>query len=155
MNTPTFYICSMSDDPVKYDGEVSMHDSGYNIKFPRDISIDPGCSIYDMEVKVACMMNNKFSAFHVLPRSRIGNTSLMMANSIGLIDSEYTGNIKIAIRNFSSDVYEVKKGESLFQVCAYNLVTPIIKVVNKNSEEYRLLFPATERGDGGFGSTGK
>ena len=94
-----------------------------------------------------------------LPRSSISKTNLRMANSVGLIDSGYRGNImakvdmkprfgveenRVVVADFKE---EVKQYTRLFQIAAPDL-TPIssINVVSTLSE--------TERGAGGFGSTG-
>lgn len=71
----------------------------------------------------------------------------MMANSVGIIDYGYRGNIMAKVYNTSSETYEVKKGEKLFQLCMPSL------------EPFSVVFVTeldiTERGTGGFGSTSK
>ena len=84
------------------------------------------------------------SAFYLYPRSSISSTPLRLANSVGIIDSGYRGEIKA-----SFDVHEnymVKKFQRVVQLCTPTLEPMFVLVVNSLSE--------TARGSGGFGSTG-
>ena len=69
-----------------------------------------------------------------------------MANSIGIIDAGYRGNIKAKVRNFNIDKSTFKAG-SYFQIVAYDLKPIKVKLVNELSK--------TTRNDGSFGSTNK
>lgn len=86
---------------------------------------------------------------HVLllfPRSSIGkNTGLRMPNSVGVIDSDYRGTIHALYDNVWSD-YTVLTGDRIAQ----GIIVPIPKVEFEEVEE----LSTTERGEGGFGSTG-
>lgn len=85
-------------------------------------------------------------AVTLLPRSSLTNKrGLILANSVGLIDSDYTGDIKVAFRNIGSAEVKIAKGERIGQL----VVTPVIIADYQETE-----FVETERGDGGFGSTG-
>ena len=70
-----------------------------------------------------------------------------MANSVGIIDHGYRGNIMAKVLNTSNEPYQVKKGERLFQLCMPTLVPFGVRFVDQ--------LDVTERGEGGFGSTGK
>ncbi len=83
----------------------------------------------------------------LMPRSSISKTPLRMANSIGLIDGGYRGEIMAAVDNIRNEDYLVKKGERLFQLVSLNGYSISFRLVNQLSE--------TSRGGGGFGSTGK
>jgi dUTP pyrophosphatase len=76
------------------------------------------------------------------------NTPLMLANSVGIIDSGYRGPIIGAFRNVSH-TYVVDQYTRLLQICAPDLRPIIVELVGEN------FFDNTCRGDGGFGSTGK
>lgn len=86
-------------------------------------------------------------SYMLFPRSSIVKTPFRMANSIGLIDAAYRGNIKAVLDNKNPGSLP-QVGDRLFQLVAPNL-NPIagIQVVDALSE--------TTRGAGGFGSTGK
>lgn len=81
----------------------------------------------------------------VAPRSSIGlKTTLRMPHSTGVIDSDYRGEIKVMYESMEPMV--IKKGERIAQ----GMIIPVAKV---NFEEVKEL-SSTDRGDGGFGSTG-
>ncbi len=71
---------------------------------------------------------------------------LCLVNSVGVIDSDFRGEIVVGIYNSSPDDYTVKQGDRVAQL----VVTPYIKTNPVFSE-----IDDTKRGEGGFGSTGK
>jgi dUTP pyrophosphatase len=83
----------------------------------------------------------------LFPRSSISKTPLRLANSIGLIDPCYRGNIIAAITNTSNTDYTVTKGTRLVQLVMQHLYPFNINWLDALDE--------TERGAGGFGSTGQ
>ena len=68
-----------------------------------------------------------------------------MANSVGIIDAGYRGTIMAAVDNTSDEVYTVRPGQRLFQICGPTLEPVSFELTNTLSE--------TSRGEGGFGST--
>lgn len=84
----------------------------------------------------------------IYPRSSTGvKRQLMLANSTGIIDSDYRGEIKLFFYNFGKNEQVIKKNERLAQM----VVQPYEKVeIQKVDDLYE-----SERGEGGFGSTGK
>lgn len=72
---------------------------------------------------------------------------LRPANCVGVIDSDYRGEIKVCLYNDSSDVREVNFGDRIAQLVILPYIYPNLEVSENLSD--------TERGDGGFGSTGK
>ena len=87
-------------------------------------------------------------SYMLFPRSSISKTPLRLSNSIGLIDSGYRGELLAVVDNISSEKYEVKKGDRLFQIVNKDLV-PFEEIVETEKLD------ETDRGDGGFGSTGR
>ena len=84
----------------------------------------------------------------ILPRSSIGaKTPLRLSNSMGVIDSDYRGEIGVLYDNISDSDYTIHAGERIAQM----LILPV--------HQFRPVpvdtLPNTERSDGGFGSTGK
>lgn len=65
----------------------------------------------------------------------------------GVIDMGYTGSIKVKLYNHSGYDYEIKKGDKISQLVILPILTPDLELVDSLDE--------TERGDGGFGSTGR
>jgi len=83
------------------------------------------------------------------PRSGLGiKHGIVLANTIGVIDSDYQGEIKIGIRNQGSEPYSIQPGERVCQMLFMPVVQANLRVVEEFSEE-------SARGTGGFGHTGK
>lgn len=72
---------------------------------------------------------------------------LAPANKVGVVDSDYRGEIMVALHNHSSETQFIEDGERIAQL----VITPFLRV---DFEEAETL-DETERGDGGFGSTGR
>jgi len=87
------------------------------------------------------------SHFWLAPRSSIYKSGLMMANSVGVIDKSYRGELKAPVWSMTGQS-EVQRGDRLFQIVAPDMGwIRNIRVVES--------LPETERGAGGFGSTGR
>jgi dUTP pyrophosphatase len=93
----------------------------------------------------------------VYPRSSISKTPLMLANQTGVIDPGYRGNLISAIRYLTSaptntndleNIYELDKHTRLLQIVHPELLPIYVIMVDENE------LTSSERGDGGFGSTG-
>ena len=82
-----------------------------------------------------------------MPRSSISKTPLRQCNSVGLIDAGYRGEIMAAVDNIKQEPYRLKPGQRLFQLVAMD-GSPI-------SFELTDVLTETDRGEGGFGSTGQ
>lgn len=67
--------------------------------------------------------------------------------SEGVIDAGYTGSIRVKLYNHGEQPYTVHKGDKITQLVILPIITPEIEIVES--------LEATERGDGGFGSTGR
>ena len=83
----------------------------------------------------------------LVPRSSMSKTPLRCANSVGIIDADYRGELSIAYENISCSDYTIFRGDRIAQL----IIVPIAIV---DVEEAQTL-SETERGDGGYGSTGK
>lgn len=87
------------------------------------------------------------SHFMLMPRSSIYKSGLIMANSVGVIDKSYRGELKAPVWSFTANS-TVEKGDRLFQIVAPDMGwIRHIRMVD--------AMPTTDRGAGGFGSTGK
>ena len=71
---------------------------------------------------------------------------LAPANKVGVIDSDYRGEIQIGLHNLSAEPYTVQPGERIAQMIIMPYFAPVIEEVTSLTE--------TDRGAGGFGSTG-
>ena len=83
----------------------------------------------------------------LMPRSSISKTPLRLCNSIGLIDAGYRGEIMAAVDNIKDVSYTVDVGDRLFQLVAMDGSSISFSLVGELS--------SSDRGEGGFGSTGK
>ena len=102
------------------------------------------------------------TGFYLYPRSSISKTRMRLANSVGIIDAGYRGDLIAAVDTIglfgSTDIWHVwketlspiKKYDRYFQVCAPDLSPFLVHIVDTEEE----LSPPTARGHGGFGSTG-
>ena len=135
-------------------GHFHQGDAGLDLFCPDEVKIPPFTFGHVIDLKIRCSALSKapFSAvdaptsYYLYPRSSMAKTPLRLANSVGIIDSEYRGNIMAMVDNLSSGEYTVKSGTRLFQICAPDLGGISFDLVDSLSR--------TGRGDGGFGSTG-
>ncbi len=95
---------------------------------------------------IACE-NIEQKPYLLMPRSSISKTPLRLCNSIGLIDAGYRGEIMAAVDNIKDVSYTVDVGDRLFQLVAMDGSSISFSLVGE------LSF--SDRGEGGFGSTGK
>ena len=118
---------------------------------------DAGLDLYSMEDKtIPDLWGVEFdTGVHVaIPEGYVGlvksKSGLMMKRNIttdGTIDCGYTGSIRVKLFNHGENVYRVMKGQKIAQLVIVPIITPELEVVDSLEE--------TERGNGGFGSTGK
>jgi len=99
---------------------------------------------------------DRSKAFYLYARSSLSKTPLMLSNHVGIVDSGYRGNLMGAFRclyknedTTDSYSYMVPKHTRLVQICMASLEPFDVELVEKMSD-----LSNTERGEGGFGSTG-
>lgn len=84
----------------------------------------------------------------ILPRSGLGHKhGIVLGNLVGLIDSDYQGELKVSAWNRSDTAFVLQPMERLAQLMIVPVVQAQFRVVSE--------FPPSERGEGGYGSTGK
>lgn len=83
--------------------------------------------------------------FEIVPRSSISKTGYSLANSVGVIDSSYTGNLYVALRKSRPDVKPLELPCRIAQL----ILRPLIHATAVQVESLDI----TDRGSGGFGST--
>ncbi len=123
---------------------ATIGSAGYDLKLALDVNIPRGGT-----VKVGTGVRMEIPAGFmglVVPRSSTGKKGLELANTIGVIDSDYQGEILLNIRNVGNNTFLGYKYDCLFQL----IITPIRveKMVFVQDFDNK-----TDRGDGGFGST--
>jgi dUTP pyrophosphatase len=135
-------------------GERDNQNAGVDIFVPEETTFAPGeKKLVSMRVKAKVIKYNfdilpTGMHYWMLPRSSISKTGLMLCNSVGVIDSSYRGELMAFLWNTTDKDVTVKKGDRLVQIVAPDMGW--IKVVKLVDE-----LDATERGEGGFGSSGR
>ena len=149
-------------------------DSGFDLYFNKDDVVVPdkmsnllnmnircemidwnhNCSLFPLKTNDNNIVNEKSDKvnsipYFIYPRSSISKTPLVLSNHVGIIDSGYRGILFCAVRNISNIDYNIVKNTRLFQICHPNLSPFFVELVQPNE------LSSTERGEGGFGSTGK
>lgn len=136
-------------------------DSGLDIYTPETITVPGGAISYKIPLGIRCEMIKtpegevdlltppEYVSYWLMPRSSMGSkTPLRLANSMGLVDAGYRGEIMAVVDNMESEwPFTVEAGTRLFQLVAMDGSPIHLEVVDRLSE--------TARGEGGFGSTGK
>ena len=155
----TLLFCNTS--PFNYTARIHEHnnkiiagkcpDAGFNLYTGEDIDYTKGAHAVTFDTGVICTMTNdnnhtKSVAFTVEPRSSICKTPLRMANGRGIIDAGYRGHL--LIKCDSHEDFTMKKDTSYFQILSSTLEPFFIKEVSRDE------LSTTDRGIGGFGSTG-
>ena len=125
-------------------GHFHDGDAGLDLYVLDNIQFEPA-ETKAIKLGISCESEDG-KAYYLFPRSSISKTPLRMANSIGLIDGGYRGEIIAMCDNIKSEVYTAEKGQRLFQLVATDSSPIHFELV----EELEM----TTRGTGGFGSTG-
>lgn len=109
--------------------------------------IEPGQTVF-VKTGLAIYIEDTGFAGLILPRSGLGHKhGIVLGNLVGLIDSDYQGELMVSVWNRGQAAFTLEPGERLAQ---YVLV-PVVQAEFEQVDE----FVATERGAGGFGHTGK
>ena len=101
--------------------------------------VPTGLAIHIADPSLAAMM---------LPRSGLGHKhGIVLGNLVGLIDSDYQGQLMISVWNRGQDSFTIQPGERIAQM----IFVPVVQA------EFNLVedFDATDRGEGGFGHSGR
>lgn len=129
--------------------EQYVSDVGFDLYLPYDVIIEPyETKFINLQISIEYIKNGINYGFCLCPRSSISKTKIRLANSIGIIDPSYRGNIIAAVDNISNTIQELKQGERYFQL----IFMQMDKLNNVNIVNDLSI---TERGSNGFGSTGK
>ena len=84
----------------------------------------------------------------IFVRSSLGvKRGIMLSNNVGVIDSDYRGEIKVALHNHGLEAQQIGPGERIAQL----IITPFIRGLFEESDS----LDETDRGEGGFGSSGR
>jgi dUTP pyrophosphatase len=111
------------------------------------VTLQPGAAQL-LPTGIAIHLADPGLAAMILPRSGLGHKhGLVLGNLVGLIDSDYQGELMVSCWNRSGIAYTVGPGERIAQLVVVPVVQATLTVVDE--------FTASSRGDGGFGHTGR
>ena len=111
------------------------------------LTIEPGQTVL-VPTGLAIHIGDPGYAAMILPRSGLGHKNgIVLGNLVGLIDSDYQGQLMVSTWNRGQAVFTLQPMDRLAQL----IVVPVLQVGFNLVEE----FASSERGAGGFGSTGK
>ncbi len=131
-------------------------DSGFDIPLLHSHSVGHRVTYnytINLHVKVAAVDVDQTRPCLLLPRSSLSKTAVRLANSIGLIDQGYRGEVQAKVDIVDPSKGDIRAGERLFQICRHDFL-PWNDVILVDSES-DLPPPPDTRGSGGFGSTGR
>ena len=117
---------------------ASISDKGFRIFSGQQVLIGTGISINIKDPGYAGM---------IIPRSGLGKKGIVLGNLVGLIDSDYQGEIKVLLWNRGFDPVKIDHMDRIAQLVIVPVVQAQFEVVKE--------FEQSQRGEGGFGSTGK
>ena len=114
------------------DGPITLEPNGWQL-------VGTGIAIHLADPAYAAL---------ILPRSGLGHKhGIVLGNLVGLIDSDYQGELKVSAWNRSNTPFVLQPMERLAQLVIVPVVQAQFRVVTE--------FAASQRGEGGYGSTGK
>ena len=131
-------------DPMAYLPErAHPTDAGVDLRTPHDVLVMPGVgAMIDTGVHIQLPPNTVG-----MLKSKSGLNVKYGITSEGVIDVGYTGSIMVKLYNHSDNPYRVRKGDKISQLVILPCLLPELEVVDSLED--------TERGTGGFGSTGR
>ena len=126
----------------------AMFDENQIVLLPNeDYDIPTGIAINMTSRNKSGMHFSRIGAF-LFPRSGIGSRGLTLRNTVGLIDEDYQGEIIAKVTNRGKGNLIISRGDRIVQLVMIPVVIEQFNIVSKFSNE-------TERGTGGFSSTGQ
>lgn len=123
--------------------------AGYDLRadIEKPQTLRPG-EIFAVPTGVAIALPDKNYVAVVCARSGLAiKHGISLANGVGIIDSDYRGELKVGLINLGGKEFVIEPNERIAQMLIMPVLTPELSVCDDISE--------TERGSGGFGSTGR
>ena len=150
------YVKAVNKHNNKIINNSTMIDAGFDILTPTaQTLINQNVNKVDFSVSCACQMVTQTgtynTGFYMYPRSSISKTPLRLANNVGIIDAGYRGHLIGMFDLIYQPSHKIEQFDRYLQICAPGLVPIFAELVNSAND----LGEETERGAGGFGSTGR
>lgn len=119
-------------------------DAAFDIYSDIDVSIYPGENAL-VSTGIALDMEDHYAT--VLSRSGLAKERIFVLNAPGLIDTGYKGEIKVILQNLGGNAYSVERGDRIAQIMFHRNYDVYLEETDSLS--------SSDRGEGGFGSSGK
>lgn len=124
------------------------YDAGYDLRTPKEFLLPPSSDMGDGWQVIDTGVHIEIPPGHVgFLKSKSGLNVNYCITSDGTIDSGYTGSIRVKLYNHGNQWKHFKAGDKISQIVILPIITPDLELVDN--------LPETDRGDNGFGSTGK
>ena len=137
---------------LKENGNIPVRKTEGSVGYDLAACLEEDVAIMPGETKMigsgfAMALEPGYAAF-IYARSGLGiNQGIIPANCVGVVDSDYRGEVMVGLKNTSSEPFTVRNGDRIAQMVIGKCELPELVVRDQLDE--------TQRGDGGFGSTGE
>lgn len=139
-----------ADEEAIVPSKNNYSDAGLDLTIIREHKVlNTDTVLYDTGIKLE-IPNGYY--VEIVPRSSISRSGYALANSIGIIDQGYTGNLYVALRKINNDCENLVLPYKCCQIIMKKQIYPKI-IVEDLTEEHKDNILSTSRGSGGFGST--
>ena len=150
---PVLKIYKVDTDAV-VPSKNNYSDTGLDLTIIKEYKrLNSDTVLYDTGIKLE-IPNGYY--VEIVPRSSISRSGYILANSVGIIDQGYTGNLYVALRKINNDCDDLVMPYKCCQIIMKKQIYPKIVIENLVSKDVELQtdnYATTSRGSGGFGST--
>ena len=126
---------------------ATVGSAGLDLRSCDNAMIHPGETV-EFPMGYSIYIGDHTLAGLIMPRSGLGVKGIMPANVLGLIDSDYQGELIVHLKNHGNEKFLVQNGDRIARLVFMPVELVMFSVVTDNFSH------STERGEGGFGSTG-
>lgn len=149
------YNKSIEAHNLKIINSINHIDAGFDL-FSPESKLFTSSGVNKLDYKVICSAKiiskeqEYNTGFYIYPRSSISKVKIRLANNVGIIDAGYRGHLTGMFDVIYRNEQIINKFDRYLQICAPSLIPIIVEMVNSRED----LGEETDRGEGGFGSTG-
>lgn len=126
----------------------SKGDAGYDLTLVEDVVLQPGEKL-QVSTGISIQVPENCGGF-IIPRSSTGKLDIRLANTVGLIDPAYRGEIMLLLKNTGTEIQRLPANTRVCQLVIIPVIHPTFYTFEGTEDEWFN----TSRGTGSFGSTG-
>jgi len=134
------------EDGVKVPSYAHIHDAGMDLAVKEEVNLYP-YNTYMVGTGVRVSIPEGYFGMVVMRSGFASKNNVVLANGSGIIDAGYVGEIKLPLYVDCKKIVHIPKGERVAQLIIFEIPQIEIEVVDELDD--------TDRGDGGFGSSGR